>query len=113
MNYLIGSIKHCGRDRVNSWATSAAKFCSAKKILICLDEDLPQDLKSLENLDFEVVHVPTGVQGDVNISKFERHFVSKRYLDTVDENSTVLLTDTLDIVFQSDPFEWYKKNKTN
>ncbi len=112
MNYLIGSIKHGGRDKVYAWAKSASIHCSAKVILLCLDETLPEDLQDLTDLNVEVVHVPTAHQTDVNISKFERHFVSRRYLENFQDNDTVLLTDTLDVVFQADPFEWYKQNKT-
>jgi len=112
MNYLIGSIKHCGRERVYAWAKSAATYCSAKKVLLCQDEELSDELKSLEEFGFDIIHMPTTPQSDVNISKFERHFLSRQYLSTIEEDSTILLTDTLDVVFQADPFEWYEKNKT-
>lgn len=113
MNVLIGSIKHCGLERVYAWAKSASKYVSARKILLCLDETVPEDLKQVEDLGFELIHMPTGEQHDTNISKFERHFLSRKVLETVEDDTHVLLTDTLDVVFQSDPFEWYQKNKTN
>jgi hypothetical protein len=37
MNILIGTIKHCNRDRVNVWAESASKFINERKVLLCLD----------------------------------------------------------------------------
>ena len=79
MNYLIGSIKHCGRDKIYTWVKSASIYCSAKIILICLDEILPEDLQDLTDLNVEVVHIPTKPQTDINISKFERHFISRNY----------------------------------
>jgi hypothetical protein len=113
MNYLIGSIKHCGRDKIYAWAKSASIYCSAKIILLCLDEVLPEDLQDLTDLNVEVVHIPTKPQTDINISKFERHFISRNYLNDVNDDDIVLLTDTLDVVFQADPFKWYEQNKTN
>jgi len=113
MNYLIGSIKHCGRDKVYTWAKSASIYCSAKIILLCLDESLPEDLQNLTDIGVEVVHMPTKPQTDINISKFERHFISRKYLSSIEDDAIVLLTDTLDVVFQNDPFKWYKENKTN
>jgi hypothetical protein len=113
MNYLIGSIKHCGRDKIYTWAKSASIYCSSKIILLCLDEVLPEDLQDLTDLNVEVVHIPTKPQTDINISKFERHFISRNYLNNVNDDDIVLLTDTLDVVFQADPFKWYKQNKIN
>ena len=113
MDLLIGSIKHCGRDKVYAWAKSASIHCSAKVVLLCLDQNIPEDIRDLEELGVEIVHIPTEDQADINVSKFERHFVSRKYLESVDDTAIVLLTDTLDVVFQSDPFEWYRQNKTN
>jgi len=113
MNYLIGSIKHCGRDKVYTWAKSASIHCSAKIVLLCLDEVVPEDLLDLESLGVQILHMPTEPQADINISKFERHFISRKYLNSIEDNDIVLLTDTLDVVFQSDPFEWYRENKSN
>jgi hypothetical protein len=113
MNYLIGSIKHCGRDKVYTWAKSASIHCSAKIVLLCLDEVVPEDLLDLESLGVQILHMPTEPQADINISKFERHFISRKYLSSVEDDAIVLLTDTLDVAFQSDPFEWYRENKTN
>ena len=114
MNYLIGSIKHCERDKIEAWAISASIFCkNAKKILICLDENIPESLLSLSKLDFELVHLSTPPNADINVAKFERHFIAREYLKSINGDDIVLLTDTLDIIFQSDPFEWYEKNKTN
>jgi hypothetical protein len=113
MNILIGSIKHCNLERVYAWAKSASIYVSARKILLCLDETIPEDLKQVEDLGFELIHIPTQVEQDINISKFERHFASRKFLESVEDNACVLLTDTLDIVFQKDPFEWYERHKTN
>jgi hypothetical protein len=113
MNYLIGSIKHCSKNRIYTWAKSASIYCSAKIILLCLDEVLPEDLQDLTDINVEVVHIPTEPQADINISKFERHFVSRKYLESLQEGDIILLTDTLDVVFQADPFKWYEQNKTN
>jgi len=113
MNYLIGSIKHYGIERVYAWAKSASRYVSAKKVLLCLDQEIPEDLKQVEDLGFELIHIPTEAQQDINISKFERHFISRKFLESMKEDDCVLLTDTLDVVFQRDPFEWYQKNKTN
>lgn len=113
MNYLIGSIKHSGRDKIYTWAKSASVHCSAKVILLCLDETLPEDLQDLTDIGIEVVHMPTKPQTDVNISKFERHFMSRKYLESLEDADVVLLTDTLDVAFQADPFKWYEQNKTN
>lgn len=113
MNYLIGSIKHSGRDKIYTWAKSASVHCSAKIILLCLDETLPEDLQDLTDINVEVVHMPTKPQTDINISKFERHFISRKYLKNLQDDDTVLLTDTLDVAFQADPFKWYERNKTN
>jgi hypothetical protein len=114
MDYLIGTIKHCERDRIDAWATSAFVFCkNAKKILICLDEVIPKSLFGLVDLGFEIIHKPTSPNSDINIVKFERHFISREYIKALNEDDIVILTDTLDVIFQSDPFKWYSKNKTN
>jgi hypothetical protein len=67
----------------------------------------------LSNYGVTIVHNPTVPHPDVNISKFERHFYAREYLKTLEDTDIVLLTDTLDVVFQADPFEWYRENKTN
>ena len=38
MNYLIGSIKHCNRDRIDIWVKSAIKHCSGQVVLLVLDD---------------------------------------------------------------------------
>lgn len=113
MNYLIGSIKHKQIQDIYPWAKSASKHVLAKKVLLCLDEEIPESLKEITALGFELVHKPTLPTTDINVSKFERHLIAREYLSTVDENDTVLLTDTLDVVFQADPFTWYQENKKN
>ena len=110
MNYLIGSIKHCERDRIDIWVKSALKYCSCQVILIVLDNIIPESLLELENLGVKLVHNPTGDETDVNICKWERHVKVRNFLKTLEKEDVVLLTDTLDVVFQSDPFKWYKKN---
>lgn len=115
MEILIGTIKHCERERIDVWARSASIFCkTAKKVLICLDEVVPDSILSIRDLDFEVVHSPTPAQTNIDIMKFERHYVTQKYLESIQErNAIVLVTDTLDVVFQSDPFAWYRSNKSN
>ena len=114
MDILIGTIKHCERERVDAWATSASIFCkTAKKILLCLDATVPESLFDLIDLGFEIVHKPTPPQTNIDIMKFERHYVTQKYLESIEErDATVLVTDTLDVIFQADPFEWYRTNKT-
>jgi hypothetical protein len=113
-NILIGCIKHNDKSRVEIWAKSASKFVSGKIVLICLDEIVPENLYDLEHWGVEIVHMSTPSQNDINISKFERYHIVREYLKNIeDDSSTILLTDTFDVVFQSDPFAWYKENKTN
>jgi hypothetical protein len=111
MNYLIGSIKHCERDRIDIWVKSALKYCSCQVVLLVLDNIIPKSLFELENLGVKLIHNPTGNEIDVNICKWERHVKVRNFLKTLEKEDVVLLTDTLDVVFQSDPFKWYKKNK--
>jgi hypothetical protein len=110
MNLLIGSIKNCGLDRVRIWAESALRFCKAKIVLIVLDESVPDDLYDLEDIGIQIVHKPTINNIDTNICKSDRHFYSREFLNELDNNSIVLLTDTMDLVFQNNPFDWYEKN---
>jgi hypothetical protein len=110
MNYLIGSIKHCNRDRVDLWVNSALENCSCQVVLLVLDAEIPESLLGLRALGVEVFHTPTEKSDDVNICKWERHLKVREYLKTVDESNTVLLTDTLDVIFQKDPFEWFDNN---
>jgi hypothetical protein len=113
MNYLIGSIKHCNADRINIWAKSALKHCSGQVVLLVLDDVVPENISDLSNYGVTIVHNPTVPHPDINISKFERHFYAREYLKTLEDTDTVLLTDTLDVVFQRDPFQWYSENKNN
>ncbi len=113
MNYLIGSIKHCNRDKIDIWVKSAIKHCSSQIVLLVLDDNVPEDILELNNYGVQVVHSPTPPQSDINISKFERHFQVRKFLQSLDETDIVLLTDTLDVVFQDDPFKWYSLNKNN
>lgn len=113
MDLLIGSIKHKEIQDIYPWIKSASRHIPGKKILICLDDIIPESIKEVTNLGFELVYRPTSIQSDINISKFERHFFSREYLKEYDNQDTVLLTDTLDVIFQADPFKWYKENKNN
>ena len=110
MKYLIGSIKHCNRDRIDIWAKSALKYCSCQVVLLVLDKNVPPSLLELEEIGVKIVHTPTGDEKNIDTCKWERHFKVREYLKTINENDIVLLTDTLDVVFQSDPFEWYENN---
>lgn len=110
MNYLIGSIKHCGRDRVDTWVKSALKYCSCQVVLLVLDNTIPESLLELESLGVRLIHDPTGDETDVNICKWERHYKVRNFLKTLEKEDVVLLTDTLDVVFQQDPFKWFKEN---
>lgn len=110
MNYLVGSIKHCGRDRVDIWVKSALKYCKCQVILLVLDSTISESLLELENLGVKLVHDPTGDETDVNICKWERHYKVRNFLKTLEKEDVVLLTDTLDVVFQQDPFKWFREN---
>ena len=110
MNYLIGSIKHCGRDRIDIWVKSALRYCKCQVVLLVLDDVIPESLLELEEIGVRLVHNPTGTQTDVNICKWERHYKVRNFLKTLEDSDIVLLTDTLDVVFQRDPFEWFKAN---
>lgn len=110
MNYLIGSIKHCERNRIDIWVKSALKHCNCQVVLLVLDEVIPNSIAELENYGIQIVHIPTGSETDVNICKWERHIKVRDFLKTLEEDDVVLLTDTLDVVFQSDPFKWFIQN---
>ena len=110
MNYLIGSIKHCNRDKVDIWVKSALKNCSCQVTLLVLDQTIPDSILELENVGVTIIHSPTGNETDVNICKWERHIQVRNFLKTLDDTDVVLLTDTLDVVFQTDPFKWFKDN---
>lgn len=110
MNYLIGSIKHCDSTRVNDWAKSAIKYCNCEVILLVLDQIIPESLLQLSTLGVRIVHSPTKDEVDTNICKWERHFVAREFLKTLRQDDLILLTDTVDVVFQKDPFEWFLNN---
>lgn len=110
MNILIGSIKHCNRDRIDNWVKSAIKNSKCEIVLLVLDTIIPESIKELEFNGVKIIHTPTKDSSDVNICKWERHIKVREYLKSLDENDVVLLTDTLDVVFQKDPFEWFKQN---
>jgi hypothetical protein len=110
MNYLIGSIKHCNRDRVDIWVKSALKNCLCQVTLLVLDQTISDSILELEDVGVKLIHSPTGDETDVNICKWERHIQVRNFLKTLDDTDVVLLTDTLDVVFQTDPFKWFKDN---
>jgi hypothetical protein len=110
MNYLIGAVKHCDSTRINNWAKSAIKYCNCEVVLLVLDQVMPESLSQLFTLGIKVVHSPTKDEVDINICKWERHFVVREFLKTLKENDLILLTDTVDVVFQKDPFEWFLDN---
>jgi len=112
MNYLIGSIKHCDKLRISSWIQSALKYCDCKIVLLVLDQEIPNSLLELETLGIELIHSPTKDEIDTNICKWERHFKAREFLKTLTQEDIVLLTDTVDVIFQKDPFEWFLKNAT-
>lgn len=109
MNYLIGSIKHCERDRVDNWVKSALKHCKCQVTLLVLDQIIPESLLELESIGVKLVHSPTGNEQDINICKWERHLKVREFLQTLTQEDLVLLTDTLDVVFQRDPFIWFRE----
>lgn len=115
MNILIGAIKHCNVDRLEVWAKSAyAHFPNVKKVVLCLDEVVPTSIKRLENLNFEIVHAPSPPEKNIDVMKYERHNAIRDYLLKNNKpNDVVLTTDTFDVCFQSNPFDWYDKNRTN
>lgn len=112
MNYLIGSIKHCNKLRINGWVQSALKYCNCQIVLLVLDQEIPESISELEKLGIRLVHCPTKDEADTNICKWERHFKAREFLKSLTQEDIVLLTDTVDVVFQRDPFEWYLKNAT-
>ena len=114
MNLLIGAVKHCGADRLEVWARSAeACFPSVKKVLLCLDEEVPSSLRNLVPLGFEVIHQPSPPQTNIDIMKYERHNAIREYLLGRSPQDVVLTTDTFDVCFQSDPFAWYEQHRNN
>ena len=115
MNFLIGAIKHQQLDRIEGWVKSASVHCKdAKKILFCLDKDIPKGFDKIKSLGIELIHLPTNEVNGTDIVKSERFHIIWEYLRKIeDKKSIVLTTDTLDVCFQSDPFEWYANNKKN
>lgn len=112
MNYLIGSIKHCNKLRINGWIQSALKYCNCQIVLLVLDQQIPESLLELDKLGIKLIHCPTKDEVDTNICKWERHFKAREFLKNLTQEDIVLLTDTVDVVFQRDPFEWFLKNAT-
>lgn len=110
MNYLIGSIKHCEKNRIEAWVKSALKNCECEIVLLVLDEKIPESILDLEKIGVNIVHTPTGNETDINICKWERHIKVRNFLKTLKDDDVVILTDTLDVIFQKDAFEWFKKN---
>ena len=91
MNYLIGSIKHCDKLRINSWIQSALKYCDCKIVLLVLDQEIPNSLLELETLGIKLIHSPTKDEIDTNICKWERHFKAREFLKTLTQEDIVLL----------------------
>lgn len=115
MNVLVGVTKNCEIDRLDVWAKSAYQyFPTVKKILLCLDEKVPNSIRNLEKLNFNIVHIPSPPEKNIDIMKYERHNVIRQYLlNNNNPTDIVLTTDTFDVCFQSDPFDWYSKNRKN
>jgi hypothetical protein len=82
MNYVIGSIKHCERDRIDIWVKSALKYCSAQIILLVLDDKIPQSILELESNGVKIIHSPTGNEKEIDMCKWERHFTVREYIKT-------------------------------
>ena len=80
MNYLIGSIKHCERDRVDNWIKSALRYCQGQVTLLVLDQVIPESLLELEAIGVKLVHSPTGNEQDINVCKWERHLKVREFL---------------------------------
>lgn len=115
MNILIGVTKNCEVDRLAVWANSAYQCLpNIKKILLCLDEQVPSSIRKLELLNFNIIHIPSPPEKNIDIMKYERHNVIRDYLLNNNEPDDVILTtDTFDVCFQSNPFDWYSKNRSN
>lgn len=114
MNILIGAVKHCNLDRLEVWAKSAYEcFPEVKKIILCMDDEIPSNIKKLESLNFEIVHTPSPAQKNIDVMKYERHHAIAKYISNYGPTDIILATDTFDVFFQSNPFEWYESNRTN
>jgi hypothetical protein len=110
MNHIVGSVKHVHKDRVEPWVYSAIKNTNAQINLLVLDEQLKEEFLDFENYGVNVVHMPTKNSENVHICKYERHLKARDFLKTLQPDDNCVLTDTLDLVFQKDPFEWISKN---
>ena len=110
MKYIIGSIKNKKAEDVYIWAKSAAKFNKFKTILLVLDPVVDSSFSIIEQLGVRVVHIPTQKDNNIDVSKYQRHLIVYEFLKSFDPQDIVLLTDTLDIVFQDCPLTWYEKN---
>lgn len=112
MKYIIGSIKNKKAQDVYIWAKSASTYNKYKTILLVLDPEVDSSFSIIENLGIEVVHIPTEKDSNIDVCKYQRHITVYNYLNSFNPDDIILLTDTLDIVFQDCPLTWYEKNGT-
>jgi len=110
MKYIIGSIKNKKAEDVYMWAKSASVYNKFETILLVLDPEVDSSFSIIEDLGVKIVHIPTQKDSSIDVSKYQRHIVVYEFLNTLDNDDIVLLTDTLDIVFQDCPLSWYEKN---
>ena len=88
MDILIGTIKHCERERVDAWATSASIFCkTAKKILLCLDATVPESLFDLVDFWFGLSQYDIQV---LSVNKFENNAYDNAVIKLVGSPEVIL-----------------------
>ena len=109
MNLLLGAAVNYAPEQLKNYILSFRKFNSSDDIVILTDDKSKQSLEEYYS-DFNVKFVVS------DFSKYEmpihnsRIFISLEYIQSNSQYSNVLITDTRDVVFQSNPFEDLPEN---
>ena len=104
MNLLLGAAVNYAPEQLKNYILSFRKFNSSDDIVILTDDKSKQSLEEYYS-DFNVKFVVSDfLKYDMPIHN-SRIFISLEFLQNNSQYSNVLITDTRDVVFQSDPFQ--------
>lgn len=104
MNILIGCVYNSDESKLRTWLNSSNILSFDRRVLLTLNCNLEKIS------DVEIINYSYSTWSENNIL---RHKCYLDFLNTVNDNDVILITDVYDVYFQNDAYQWWYKNIGN
>jgi hypothetical protein len=105
MDLILGAIDHYGYDQIKLWHNSILKSGFTGRVALVAFRITQEEMEKIKGHNIDVIVVGAPVKATVHLERFIHFWNYLQLREEVFEN--VIITDVRDVVFQSDPSEFF------